>query len=525
MNALHRFAAAMLAVVALTAPARADDNQVLRYIPQADLASIDPHWNGAYVIRNYGYLVYDTLFGMDRDFHPQPEMVDSWKSSDDGLTWEFRLRGGLRWHDGQPVRAADTVASVKRWGQRNDAYGQALLAAASAIEALDDTSFRIVLKTPFPVIDALATLTTPSPFMLPERIAQTDAFTQITDPTGSGPFKMVMSEFQPGHKAAFVKNTDYVPRAELPNGTVGGKIVKIDRVEWLYIPDAVTAKQALLNGEVDYWENAPNDYVPELERDPNIKMADTPGAIGVMRFNWLNPPFNNAKMRQAVLQVLDQSDYMAAVAGDPKNWRACYSVYLCRPDNTETRGSAALAGPRDYDKAKQLIAEVDYRGERVVVMDVADIPQLHAMALVTGDMLKRLGLNVDVVTAEWGTVLKRLNVQSPVDQGGWSVFTTGYAAHDMINPATNRNLRAGGINGAPPGWANDEKLETLRARWLQARDDTSRHELAAEIQERAFEVVPFIPLGQFSARGAYRSYLSGRVDGPIPVLWNIEKRK
>jgi peptide/nickel transport system substrate-binding protein len=515
----------LVAALALVGAARADDNSVLRYIPQSDLASIDPHWNGAYVIRNYGYLVYDTLFGMDHNFHPQPEMVDTWKVSDDGLKWDFQLRGKQSWHDGQPVRAADIVASIKRWGQRNDAYGQALLAAAASIEALDDKRFEIVLKTPFPVIDALATLTTPSPFMMPERIAKTDAFTQITDPTGSGPFRIVMSEFQPGHKAIFVKNADYAPRAEPPDGTAGGKVVKIDRLEWLYIPDAVTAKQALLDGEVDYWENAPNDFVPELERNPNIRMADTAGAIGVMRFNWLNPPFNNVKMRQAVLAVLNQSDYMAAVAGGPENWRTCYSVYLCRPDNTETRGGDALAGPRDYDKAKKLIAEASYNGERVVVMDVADIPQLHAMALVTGDMLKRLGLNVDIVTAEWGTVLKRINIQLPVDQGGWSVFVTGYAAHDMINPATNRNLRAGGINGAPPGWASDDKLEALRTQWFGARDEATRRALAAEIQERAFEVVPFIPLGQFRARGAYRSYLIDKVDAPIPVMWNMEKKK
>jgi peptide/nickel transport system substrate-binding protein len=523
-----RLAALFLGAVfacAAVAHAAADDSKVLRFIPGSDLVTIDPHWTGAYVTRNYGYLVYDTLFGLDHDFHPQPQMVETWTASADDLTWEFRLRDHLAFHDGQPVRAADVVASLKRWGQRNDVYGQALLAAAASIEALDERRFRIVLKTYFPVIDALATLTTPTPFILPKRIAQTDAFTQITDPTGSGPFKMVMAEWQAGHKVVFARNADYVPRPEPSDGTVGGKITKVDRVEWLYIPDPNTARQALVDGEVDYWENVQNDFVPDLARDPDLKVVDYPGSIGVLRFNWLLPPFNDVRMRQAVLGVVNQSDYMAAVAGDQANWRTCYSVYLCRAEEIETRGSEALAGPRDYDKAKKLIAEAGYKGERIVLLDTADIPQLHAMALVSADMLKRLGLNVDIVTSEWGTVIKRLNLQQSADQGGWNVFVTGYAAHDFINPATNRNLRAGGLNGAPPGWASDDKLEALRAAWFQARDDASRRELAAEIQERAFEVVPFIPLGQYRNHGAYRTALTGRVDAPMAVLWNIEKAK
>jgi peptide/nickel transport system substrate-binding protein len=527
MTRSRRLAAlAFFVALALTATARAaDDDSVLRFIPHADLSIIEPQASGIYITRNYGYLVYDTLFGLDHAFHPRPQMVESWKSSEDGLSWEFRLRDHLAFHDGQKVRAADVVASLKRWGQRNDAYGQALLAAVAAIDAVDDKSFRITLKSYFPVVDALATLTTPTPFMLPERLAQTDAFAQITDPTGSGPFTMVQSEWQPGHKVVFARNADYVPRAEPPDGTTGGKIAKVERVEWLYVPDPVTARQALTDGEVDYWENVPNDYVPELARDPNLKMMNFPGFIGTMRFNWLNPPFDNAKMRQAVLAVVNQSDYMAAVAGDPANWRTCYSVYYCGEEAEETRGSAALAGPRDYDKAKKLVAEAGYSGERIVLLDPADIPQLHAMALVTADMLKRLGLNVDVVTAEWGTVIKRLNVQLPVDQGGWSVFVTTYAAHDMLNPATTRSLRAGGLTGAPPGWANDETLEALRTQWFQARDDATRKELAGEIQARAFEVVPFIPLGQYRGRAAYRTTLMGVVNSPVPVLWNIAKGK
>ena len=180
---------ALVFTALLVAPARAQSSEsVLKFVPHADLSIIDPHWTGAYITRNYGYMVYDTLFALDSGYHPQPQMVESWTVGDDKLTWTFKLRDGLKWHDGQPVRAADVVASVKRWGARNDSYGHTLLAAASAIEAMDDNRFRVTLKTPFPVLDAFATLTSPTPFMLPERLALTDPFTQIKEAVGSGPF-------------------------------------------------------------------------------------------------------------------------------------------------------------------------------------------------------------------------------------------------------------------------------------------------------------------------------------------------
>jgi peptide/nickel transport system substrate-binding protein len=524
---LMQAAALVLGALLIAAlPVRAQSSgSVLRFVPHADLSIIDPHWTGVYITRNYGYMVYDTLFALDRAYRPQPQMVESWTTSDDKLTYAFKLRDGLKWHDGQKVRAADVVASLKRWGVRNDSYGQTLLAAAIAIEAMDDNQFGVTLKAPFPVLDALATLTSPTPFILPERLALTDPYTQVKEAVGSGPFKMVMTEWRPGHQVVFTKNADYAPRPELPQWATGGKRAKVDRVEWNYIPDPLTALNALNGGEVDYWENLANDYVATVARDKNIATASYPGFIGTVRFNQLYPPFNNIKMRQAVLAVVDQRDYMAAVAGDPSNWRTCPSVYACDWEMPDPPGGEALSGPRDYDKAKRLIAEAGYKGERIVLLDPADIPQLHAEALVTNDLLKRLGLNVDLVTAEWGTVIRRVNTKEPPEQGGWNVFVTAFAAFDMINPATNRMLRAGGVSGSPPGWPDDPQLESLRRDWFQAMDETRHRELADKIQERAFEFVTYIPTGQYRARSAYRTYLTGRLDAPISFQWNIEKRQ
>jgi peptide/nickel transport system substrate-binding protein len=497
----------------------------LHFIPHADLTVLDPYDIGAYITRNFGYMVYDTLFAMDSDFRPQPQMVDTWKVSDDKLNYTFSLRDGLRFHDEQPVHASDVVASLKRWGQRNDAYGQALLAAAAAIEPIDEKQFRIELRAPFPVLEALATLTSPTPFIMPERLAKTDAFTQIKEAIGSGPFRFLPEEWQPGHKVVFVKNSDYVPRKEPPSWASGGKVVKVDRVEWLYIPDPNTAAQALGKGEVDYWEYVVNDYLPALKRDPNISVRLGQNLYRVIRFNWLNPPFNNVKMRQAVVTVLDQRDYLTAIAGDQSNWHTCFSFYACDGPEPNERGGEALSGPRDYEKAKRLIAEARYNGERVIILDVADIQQGHMAALVTNDLLRRLGLNVELASAEWGTILKRVMMREPIEQGGWSIFSTGFGSFDMISPATNRGLRASGLAGTPPGWPSDDKLEALRTAWFKATEDGKRRDLEDQIQQRAFEVVPYIPGGEFTSWGAFRKNLRGILDAPIPFLWNIEKQE
>src|SRR6478735_2333553 len=247
-------AAFALIAVATTAGAQ---QKVLKFIPQADLRILDPIATTAYITRNHGYMVYDTLFAMDEKFQVKPQMLDKYEMSKDKLTYTFTLRDGLKFHDGAPVRSADCIASIERWAKR-DVFGQRLAELTEAWTAVDDKTFRLKLKKPFAyVLEALGKPSSNVPFIMPERIAKTDAFTAITDATGSGPFKFVKEEWVPGSKVVYVKNTDYVPRKEPPSWAAGGKVVKVDRVEWIYIPDAATAAAALNAGEVDWWQQVP----------------------------------------------------------------------------------------------------------------------------------------------------------------------------------------------------------------------------------------------------------------------------
>jgi peptide/nickel transport system substrate-binding protein len=497
----------------------------LRFIPQADLRSIDPIWTTAYVTRNFGYLVYDTLFALDKDFEPQPQMVDHWTVSADKLTYTFTLRDGLKWHDGQPVRAADCVASVERWGKR-DPFGQKLMESVGEIKPLDDKSFTISLKAPFPLIlNALGKLSSNVPFMMPERLAKTDPFNQIPEAIGSGPFKFVKAEWVPGNKAVFIKNTDYVPRKEPPSFASGGKLAKVDRVEWLYIPDSATASAALNAGEADWYEQPPTDLLPVFTGNPDIVVAtvDPLGNQGVLRFNHVQPPFDNLKLRQAVLNLVDQQGYMRAAVGNPKYWKTCAAIFGCgTPFETNAGADALLKGP-DPAKAKQLIADSGYKGEKIVLLDATDQPIVHAQALVTLAMLRQAGLNVELQAMDWGTLITRRASKAPIDQGGWNVFHTWTAAPDLLSPAVNAALRA---NDGKSwfGWPSDPNLEGLIDQWFKASDLSAQKKVAADIQTEAYaNDVPYVPTGQFVIPTAYRKSLHGIIIAPVVFFWNVGK--
>jgi peptide/nickel transport system substrate-binding protein len=358
---------------------------------------------------------------------------------------------------------------------------------------------------------------------MPERLASKDPFQQITEVVGSGPFKFVKQEFQPGHQVVYIKNTDYIPRKEPPSWASGGKVVKVDRVEWLYIPDAMTKAAALNAGEADWWENPPLDILPVLTANPDITVATAdalPSPI-MVKFNHLIPPFDNVKMRQAVLAVADQSDFLSALAGDHKNWKLCPSFFTCDTPMANDAGSAAITGKRDFDRAKELVAEAGYKGEKIVVLDAVDQPVAHTQALVVSELMKKLGLSVELQAMDWGTLVTRRASMEPIDRGGWNIFCTGWVGADLLDPAENLPLRANGEKGHF-GWLTDDRIEALRTRWLKATTLEDRKEIAAAIQQRAFEVVPYIPTGQWNPVTAYRKNLKGVISAPAVLMWNVE---
>jgi peptide/nickel transport system substrate-binding protein len=500
--------------------------RTLRFVPQADLANFDPIWANTYVVRNASVLVWDTLYGLDDKLASQRQMVEAEEVSPDGLTWTFRLRPELKFHDGERVLAKDVVASIHRWAARDFVMGPVIKAIENELTAIDDRTFRWALKKPFPRMRlALGKLATPCCFVMPARIAATDPFRQINEYVGSGPMRFVQNEWVPGAAAVFEKFAGYLPRQEPASWLAGGKRMLVDRVEWIVMADAATGSAALQNGEVDWWEEPILDVVPLLRKNRNVAVdiADPLGNIGYLRMNHLHPPFNDVRARRAILMALSQEDCMRAYVGeDDKMWKPLPGIFTPGTPLYNEEGGDILKSPRNIDEAKKLLAQSGYAGQPITCLVAQDIPYLKAWGDVIADLLKRLGMKVDFVATDWGTVVARRLQKSPPGQGGWHIFVSWTAGDLNISPASNHVLRANGET-AFPGWPNSPQVEAEIAAWFDAKTLDEEKIVARRLNKAALDHVVYAPLGFFLQYQAWRKNVSGIVKGPLPFFWGVSK--
>ena len=512
------------AAMALARPAIGQGTaaRTLRFVPQANLTSPDPIWTTANVTRNHAYMVWDTLFGLDADLQVQPQMCAGHELSADELTWRLTLREGLTFHDGTPVRAADCIASITRWSKR-DTFGQIIGARLAEMRAPDDRRFELRLTKPFSLLPTA--IANNNCFIMPERVAKTDPFKQIDEIIGSGPYRFVRDEWVAGSRAVYTRFAGYNPRSEAPSFTAGGKLVHFDRVEWQVMPDPATAAAALQANEIDWIEQPLIDLLPLIRRDSALRVAtnDDFGVVGVIVFNHLQPPFDNVKLRRALLPAVDQSEFVAAVMGNESNTaKTGVGVFTAGSPLANTAGLEALTGPRDIPRARALVQASGYNKERVVLLSPSDYPSLQAVAQVTNAVYQRVGLNVEYVSTDWGTVVSRRASKEPVGKGGWSTFVTTADGLGLTNPIGNNMIRGSGLNGWF-GWPTSPRLVELREAWLDAPDLPAQRKIAEDIQRTVWDEVPYIPVGQWSLPTAYRATVTGILRSPYPTFWNVSK--
>jgi peptide/nickel transport system substrate-binding protein len=491
----------------------------LRFAAHADLKILDPVWTTAYITRNHAYLVYDTLFGTDEKMRIQPQMVDTTTVSPDGMKYTFKLRDGLRWHDGDPVVSEDCVESLKRWG-KNDRFGQLLMAHTGKIAPVEKNTFTLELIEHFgPVLDALGNLR--APFMMPARIASTPPSEQIKEIVGSGPFRFARDEWQPGERVVYIRNPDYVPRDETPSGSTGGKKVHLDRVIWRYIPDPWDAAEDLAAGKLDWWEQPPLDFIPKVEQDPELQtfVIDPLGTQGWLRPNCLHAPFNNKKAREALLHMMDQVTYLAWAIGQSRYYQACGSVFTCGGPYATMIGAGPMM-EHDLTRASQLVKESGYDGRPVVVIHINDVPVMNAAAIVTRQRLESIGFKVILKAMDWSTNLIVRARKEPPERGGWNLLHTWWHGADVINPAVHF-----GLSGAGPrawfGWPDIPQLDKLVTDWVRATDQSKRKQLADEVQKVAFSEVPYVPWGQWLQPTVFRKNVQDVLKFGAPIFWNV----
>ena len=518
-------AATVLAVGALTAqPLQAQTT--LRAVMHSDLKIVDPIFTTAYITRNHGYMIYDTLFATDATGEVKPQMVDKYTVSDDKLKWTFTLRDGLLFHDGAPVTSEDVIASLQRWGSK-DATGQKLMSFVKEMKAVDKNTFEMSLNSPTGLM--LLALGKPSsqvPFIMPKRIAQTPGGEQIKEYIGSGPFVFKTDEWKPGDRAVYVKFDKYKPRSEPPSALAGGKVVKVDRVEWITMPEQQTAVNALIAGEIDMIEQPRHDLLPTLEGAKGIKLFDQNplGNQFAFRFNVLHKPFDNPKIRAALYEAFNQEDFLQATVGNEKYYKVCKAMFVCgTPLGSEKGMEGKLES--NMNKAKAMLKEAGYDGTPVVLLHSTDLQILTNLAPVAKSLMERAGMKVDMQSSDWQTVVARRVKKDPPSQGGWNVMLTSWVSADVLNPVSTSFVNAS-CDKANFGWPCDEKLEKLRDDFARETDPAKQKEIALAVRNRMVNEYPtHIYLGQWYQPVAHRSNISGILEAPAIGFWNIEKKK
>jgi peptide/nickel transport system substrate-binding protein len=492
-------------------------------IHASDLQSLDPIWTTATPTKDYAFLVFDQLISVDANYVPRPQMAEGWSVEDDGRSVVMALRDGLKFHDGEPVRSNDCIASIARWSAR-DGFGQALRRVTDTMEVIDDRRFRIRLKRPFPLLaSAIGKSSSSQCFVMPERMALTDPMKQVTESVGSGPFRFVRNEWVPGARVVFAKFDGYVPRHEPVSGIAGGRVAGVDRIEWTILGDSATAYAALQNGEQDYWDAPPPDLIPVIEAQPKLAatVRNKTGSYAIFQFNHTQPPFNDPAIRQAVAMAVNQETFLQSAVSRPDMIRTCDSFFACgTPYGTDVGG--AVLKVHDIDRARAALKATGYNGEKVVLLAISESPVQSAMAQVADDMLRKMGMTTELAMTDFTTMAQRRTNRGPVDKGGWSAFITTWSGTDILNPAVNQMLRGAGA-ASWFGWPDDPVLEDLRNQWFDSADPDQQAKLAAAIQVEAFKSLPYIPLGSTYAYVAYSRALTGVFDCPVAAYWNIGK--
>jgi peptide/nickel transport system substrate-binding protein len=514
----------LLLAVLLTLARPATAESTLRAVMNIELAILDPQVTTATVTRAMGYLVHDTLISMDSKGSYRPQMLEKWEASDDRMTWTFTLRPGLAFHDGAPVTADDCVASLRRWA-RADGLGKRLMEAASELTAIDARTFVLKLKRPFAfVIEALGKPNAFVPFILPARLVAEAGPKPLGDAIGSGPYIFRKAEWVPGDKAVFHRNQAYQPRPEPADGVAGGKVAHFDRVEIISMPDPATRIASLQKGAIDYLEILPMDYIDMMRKNPDVTVIRQPPLamiMGTLSVNNAIPPFNDVRIRRALQMAIDQSEVMAGMGLPPDMYYPfCQSVFLCGGPYESDAGTQPLRNPSP-ERAKAMLREAGYKGERVVLLHSTDSATINPESLVVIDQLRRAGFNLDVVSADYSSLAQRRTKNVPLEQGGWNlmpVVTTGY---DNINPLTHA---ATTYSCVPyPGWICDPEMPPLVAAFEGETDPAKRQELARQMQLRVLDQAPLIMLGQFAPPTAFRSNLKGVIANGVHTFWNVRR--
>src|SRR5437764_5361061 len=492
---------ALLAVVLLGGPALAADapkrGGVLRVGNLGEPPALDAHWTTASITETLTNHIYEGLYSLASSNRPIPMLAESHTVSKDGLVYTFKLRQGVKFHNGKEMTSEDVVASLARWGKQS-IYGKALFAQVAEWKALDKYTVEMKLKEKSAIV--LISLAVPNNFgaIYPKEIAEKFApEVKATEFVGTGPFKL--AEWKPDQHIRMVRFDEYRSRNEAPNGFGGGKTAYLDEIRWQPVPEVATRVAQVETGELDFADDLNLDAYDRLKKNPNLRpLVSKPYYWLVAVVNKKGGLMTNAKLRQAWQAAIDIEPIMKNVAGGRAEfYRMDSSLAPVEIAAWHTKLAGLPWNEHNRDKARRLLKEAGYRGEPIRFMTTQEYKWMYDFALLTKQQLEDVGFTIDLQVVDWATLVKRRNNPKEDD-----VFTTGMG--NFYDPTHHIYL---GPNW--PGWTDDEELNRLLAELAREGDYKKRFMLWEQVTRTFYDRVPVARYGDLFGLRAMRGYVKG----------------
>jgi peptide/nickel transport system substrate-binding protein len=459
--------------------------------------ALDAHWTTASITETLTNHIYEGLYSLDASNRPIPMLAESHAVSRDGLTYTFKLRQGVKFHNGKEMTSEDVVASLARWGKQS-IYGKALFAQVADWRAVDRYTVEMKLKEKSAIV--LISLAVPNNFgaIYPKEIAEKfPPEVKVTEYVGTGPFKL--AEWKPDQYIRMVRFDEYKARNEKPSGYGGGKAAWLDEIRWIPVPEVATRVAQVETGELEFADDLNLDAYDRLRQNPNVRtVISRPYYWLVAVFNKKDGLMTNAKLRQAWQAAIDIEPIMKNVAGGHAEfYRMDSSLAPVEIAAWHTKLAGLPWNEHDREKARRLLKEAGYRGEPIRFMTTQEYKWMYDFALLTKQQLEDVGFNIDLQVVDWATLVKRRNNPKEYD-----AFTTGMGA--FYDPTHHIYLTA-----SWPGWTNDEDILKLQAELARETDPRKRTALWEAQTRQFYEKVPVIRYGDLFGLRAMRTSVKG----------------
>jgi peptide/nickel transport system substrate-binding protein len=489
---------------------------VLRAAMTTNAATMDAHLSTTTAVRQVAVYLHESLVTFDENYEVIAQLAQDWDISEDRLTYTFRIRPGLTFHDGSALDAGDVKATVERYIA--ESQGGSRFNDVAAIEVVDPLTVRFTLTSPSPL---LVNLAQPSPLLAvyPQEIIEKygDAGIAPEDAIGLGPYRL--EEWRPDVYTRLVRFEDYVPdeRYETFTGFGGRREAYFDEVQLIPVPEAASRVAGLQTGEFDFIESVPITAVAQLEDTAGVEVAVLkPKWAVLVELNQGEPPMDDLRFRQAMVRALDMDQIMRAVTfGNEEFYRLQPSIFFPEQTAWFTEAGGDVYNQQDRAEAQRLLREVGYNSEPIIYLANRDFDWMYKAVLAAAAQWQQAGINVQIEFMDWPSQIQR--AQSLV---GWHINQTGWS------PRFDPTQLFSSLSCASVGSYNycNEEMDSLLGIVNQGLPQAERRAAWEDIQELVWDDVAVIRFGDFHEAEALKSELEGYVPFYVtPRFWNVHR--